>query len=90
MQIFLQKSRIASGTIDIEKDGGKNATEGNNPHTMRDNRRNGQTKRNGLKRGGGKRGRMYEGRRKQMVEGSLRFFAEGGGAWRRDKYFFES
>ena len=31
--------------------GGKNATERNNPHTMRDNRRNGQTKRNGLKRG---------------------------------------
>ena len=54
-KFFLQKSRIASGTIDIEKDGGKNATEGNNPHTMRDNRRNGQTKRNGLKRGGEKR-----------------------------------
>ncbi|MBQ7438536.1 MAG: hypothetical protein IJV28_01035 [Paludibacteraceae bacterium] len=30
--------------------GGKNATERNYPHTMRDNRRNGQTKRNGQNR----------------------------------------
>ena len=56
--------------------GGKNATEENNegnnernnPHTMRDNRRNGQTKRNGLKRG-------------REVTGygrGLEFFAEGG------------
>ena len=39
------RSRITSGIMDeIEESGGKNATERNNPHTMRDNRRNGQTK----------------------------------------------
>ena len=51
-KFFDKKKRREGGTIDIEKDGGKNATERNNeennernnPHTMRDNRRNGQKK----------------------------------------------
>jgi len=44
MQIFLQKKRRGGGTIDIEKDGGKNATErnneGNNERTPAGSRRN--------------------------------------------------
>ena len=39
---FYKKSRIASGTIDIEKDGGKNATERNNEGTPTDSRHNGR------------------------------------------------